>query len=220
MTKRKVEKINIYQLKAINGTNRARITNIGYMFGSPDFEDEEIIIDKTNNTNIKEIMENIYLKMYKCKMTDDFVSRHKKLPLMYASLFYQRKFVTGFLFSVYIYFEIITNTNKIQSLDSLLNTELVGKYTIEIVMDKKTEIIEMGNFLGLDETKEQLIKIIETDEMKNILKLELCKRDKERTERLGNVMDYKPVQPKYNFNELLKKYEDGDDINEILEEIK
>lgn len=216
MTKKKIEKINIFQLRAIKDTNKAKILRLGYIYSDTCYEDEEIIIDKEKKSTVKEIIDDIYLKMYKCRMTDKFVSTNKKLPLLYASLFYQKKFVTGYLFSIYVYFEIVTNTNKIQSLESLLNTDLIGKYTIEIVMDNRTEVIEIDNFQGYEETINQLMEIIETEEMKNIMKIELKKRNDERKERLGEIIEHKPIEPKYNFNELLKKYENGEDIDEIM----
>ncbi|ARF09184.1 hypothetical protein Catovirus_2_133 [Catovirus CTV1] len=211
------KKINIYQLNGIKNTNKAKINMVGYSFGES-YEDEEIMLDKKKKTYIKEIMENVHVKMYKCRMTDDFVSKHRKLPLLYASLFYERKFVTGFLFSVYVYFEILTDTKKIKTLDSLLKTELDGKYTIEIIMDDKTEVINMEKISDLEELVDNIMSVIETDEMKNIVKIEMNKRDEQRRERFGNFVGKKPPEPKYKFKELLKKYEETGDIDDVLGE--
>lgn len=214
--KRVNRKIIIYQMNGIKDTNKAKINVIGHSLGES-FEDEEIIIDKKNKGSIKQIMENVYLKMFKCRMTDEFVATQRKLPLLYASIFYERKFVTGYLFSIYVYFEIKSNTSQIKSLDSLLKTELEGKYTIEIVMDEKNEVIEIDKYYGNEEMIKNIMEIIETDELKNIIKIELKKRDEERIQRFGNLMEKRPGEPKYNFDELLKKYEESGNIDDIYE---
>lgn len=217
--KKKNQKINIYQLEGIKDTNKTKIKIVGYINGDAHYEDEEIIIDETNKSIIKEIMESVYVKMYKCRMTDDYVAKYKKLPLMYASLFYEKKFVTGYLFSIYIYFEIKTDTNKFKSLEALLNSVLEGKYSIEIVMDEKSEIIEIDSFGGYNETVNNLMEIIKTEEIGNIIKSELKKRDDERRERMGNIVENKPKEPKYNFTELLNKYQNEEDLNKIIHDI-
>ena len=56
--------------------------------------------------------------------------------------------------------------------------------------------------------------------MKNIINLELKKRDEERKERFGEIIEKKPNDPKYNFNELVEKYENGENIEMILNNLQ
>ncbi len=219
MTKKNTHRVNIYQLNGIKDTNKGCIKNVGYIYSDSQYDDEEIFFDKKKQITTKEIMDCVFIKMYKCRMTDEYVAKHKKLPLMYTSIYYQKKFITGYLFSVYVYFEITSDTSKIKTINSLLNTELNGKYSIEIVMDEKCEVINMKQFDGYDKVIDNMVNIINTDEMKDIIKRELNKRDSERKEQMGNIIENKPNEPKYNFTELLNEYEKGNNIDDVLKKI-
>ena len=49
---------NIFQLHGVKKTNTAKIRNVGHIDGDVKFDDEEIVIDEKNKTNIKEIIKN------------------------------------------------------------------------------------------------------------------------------------------------------------------
>lgn len=211
-----ITKYNVFQLRGINNTNKARLKLAGYITDDNQYDDEEIILDINTKATTKEIMDTVFVKMYKCRMTDGFVSSHKKLPLMYASIFYQKKFVTGYLFSVYIYFDIETDTKKFKTLRALTDSELDGKYTLEIVMDKKTEVIDLDKFMGYERTIDYLLNIIQSDEIKNIIQIELKHRDEERRKQFGKLLDSRPKEPSYNFSELLNQVKNGNDVDEVV----
>src|ERR1700744_1722274 len=127
-TKEKLAKrVGVYQLKAFKNTNTAQIKVIGYVNEGEKFSDEKIEYGKnrmSDGASGLKIMDDVYVVMYKCNVTDAFIITNKKLPIMYAAIMYQRPFTTGFLFSVNIFFEITTDTQTVKSVSQLLSMTL------------------------------------------------------------------------------------------------
>lgn len=196
----------IYRLVGINNSNKAQIKKIEYNLNEKSIPEDEEILNK-------QIMENIKLKLYRCRINENI--NLKKIPLYYISLYYERKFITGYLFSVYIYFENMTDITN-DNLDDILNLKLEGKYYIEIQIDDKTEIIYLDNYTDENSMMINMIELTETDELKDIIKIEISKRDEERRQRFGDMQITEPRKPKYNFNELLKKYEETGIIDDVF----
>ena len=213
MTKNIVsKKLYIYELDGIEKTNKGQLKGAGYSF-SKNYQDGELLID--GKTNIKEIMNNIYVKMYKSMMTWEFLSTNRKVPYIYGSIYYQRKFVTGHLLSVTVYFDILSDTKKIASISELLEMELDGKYYLEIEIGETKKIIDIDGIGGVDEVRDQIMMIIESDAMKKIIQSEMNKRDQERVEKYGKMVSDMPREPKYKFNDLLEIYEKDGNMDRI-----
>lgn len=213
----KQKKIYVYDLEAVNGTGKTQIKNVGYSY-TKDYQDGEILIN--GNTNIKEIMENIYVRLYKSKLTAEYLQSNKKISFMYASVFYQKKFVTGHLLDIVVYFDISTDTKIFRSFEELLAAQLEGKYMMEIGIGETKKIIDIENIYDKDDVVNQVLSIVESDIMKNIINIEMSKRDKERVEKYGKMVSDKPKEPKYKFDDLVGIYEqDGnmDRINKMVQ---
>lgn len=210
-------KIFIYELDPIENSSKGKLKGAGYSYNT-DYQDGELYID--GKTNIQEIMDNIYVKMYKSRMTTEYISTTKKLSFMYASIYYQKKFVTGHLLNITVYFDIISDTKTFTSFSELLNAELDGKYFIEIEIGDKKKIIDIDKIGNIEDIKNQIMMIIKSDAMSKIIMSEMDKRDKERVEKYGKMLSDVPKKPKYKFDDLLKIYEeDGnmDRINKIIQ---
>lgn len=75
-------------------------------------------------------------KFFSCNITGDYLLSNTKLPIFYLSIMYERQFVTGFLYSYYVYFTPDAKTQaELTEPKKYLNTNLHGTYTIELVTD-------------------------------------------------------------------------------------
>src|SRR5437899_3072740 len=81
-------KTMIYQLNGINGTNNAKLICLGYVSKNEDFKDIELKVN--GDEKVLEIFKDVFLKMYKCNISDGFLMANKKIPLYCASVIYQR----------------------------------------------------------------------------------------------------------------------------------
>lgn len=213
-TKRRV---NVFQVKAITNSNNAKIIHSGYITDGDRFADELIDIggkDVMNNgeTALK-ISQNIFVKFYKCNITDAYLLTNRKLPILYGTVMYERPFTTGYLFNLTVYLEISSDSTLIKEPSKLLTTTFDGKYSIDIEIDEnQKETIQLETFTTYEKITNQLLTIIKTPAMTNIIQIELKKRDEERIKRLGGIMEYTIPTPTYNFDELVKKYEKGEDL--------
>lgn len=210
--------ISVFQLKALKNTNTSKIKPVGIVDKGSSFADERIDVGSkeimNNGEKALKITEDIYVMFYKSNISDVYLLTNKKLPVLYASIMYQRPFTTGFLFNLYLNFSIISDTSKIKNVNELFTYTFEGKYEIEIEIDEKNkQVIPLEKFQGYDETVKNLIEIIQTVEMKEIISVELNKRDEERRKRLGGMTDYSIPKPTVIFKDLVEKYEQGEDIN-------
>ena len=140
MDKNEEKQIPIMKVKPIFNSNRGMIKCVGYIKNEKELGDELIEIDtdeKIKNeygTNLifisKHNSYNILAKIYSCNVIYSYLQQNRKVPVFYMTVIYERKFVSGFLLSYYVYFELDTQPQKI------LNSELYGKYTLEFVSDK------------------------------------------------------------------------------------
>jgi hypothetical protein len=210
-------RVNVFQVKAINNTNTAKISHQGYITDGERFADELIDIggkDIMNNgeTALK-ISPSIFAKFYKCNITDAYLLTNKKLPILYGTVMYERPFTTGYLFNLTVYLEITNDLTLIKDPSKILNTMFTGKYSIDIEIDEnQKETIPLDNFSTYEKITQQLLTIIKTPAMTNIIQIELKKRDEERIKRLGGMMEFTIPKATYNFDELVRKYEKGEDL--------
>lgn len=206
------KKIYIYDLVALKGTGKTQIKHTGYS-NTEDYRDGEILVN--GNTNTKEIEKNVYARFYKSKLTAEYLQSNKKISFMYVSLFYQKKFVTGHLLNIVIYFDISTDTKEFSSFDDLLKAHLDGKYIMEIDVGEIKKSFDMDNVNGEDDAVSQVLTILESNVMKDIIKKEMKKRDEERIEKYGRMVSDMPKTPKYKFNDLVEMYKKDGDLDRI-----
>ena len=207
------ERVYIYQTRGIKDTTTAQLKCIGYIAPDQDFKDEPM--DYKGKT-LSLYDNSVSIKFYRSNINQGYMLNNKKLPIMYASVTYNKPLVTGHLFNIHIMFEITSDTSQIKTVTQLLSTPLTGKYYIEIDIDDKKDTIDIVEFAGYKETADNLMAILSSDSMIDIIKQQLKKRDEERIKKWGSPADYKVSVPKYNFGDLVKRYEKGENIEEII----
>lgn len=223
MSKDVDKKYGIFRVKAIKGTNTAKIKYCG-LFNDDDnnkIVDEPLICNGTEGRNgmignindsdgneyIYKINDTIYMRFYYCNIRDSFLLSSRRLPIIYATIMYHTPIITGILFNIFLEFEI---TTMVKTEKQLINMTLDGKYQLRIILnDKESRVIELDSFTSNKDMIETIKTLIDTDEMKFIITKLLEDRRKERCERLGLIDNtYSIPKAKYNFNQLVKEYEE------------
>lgn len=179
-------KIYVYNLEGNENTNTAKFKLEGYI------EDNTQILDHELEIKHNPDIENISIKAYKCRLLHNIVERYRKIPIMYLSIHYERKYAIAHLMNIYIMFDIQDDTKEIKSLDELLSTNLNGKYSVEIVTVNKSKSVSLDKYLGDDKMIEYLLLVMETDEIQEIIKEEINNLNNDRRKRFGEFMDHIP----------------------------
>jgi hypothetical protein len=222
-------KIYIYRLIPVenksDGTNnndenknKGMIKQIGFITDPKDFKDEEFEIVDQDNKEMTKINDYINIKFKKSSITDAYIQKNNKLPVMYASVIYSKPFLTGVLMEMVVYFEF--DTKKIKSAKQLLETEIKGKFVTEISINNSIETLRMENFTTYEETAKDMCKLLKTDVMIEIINELMKERDEERRKKFGSPADFKIPKVTYKFDDVVKKYEEGMNIDEILKTIE
>jgi len=123
-----------------------------------------------------------------CNISGSYIIKNNKLPVYYVTMLYEKQFVSGQLFTLFVYFTLDNKTeNELLLPKHYVNKPMSGKFTLELVSDEsfltflvenKTHEIEeqlMAQYLDEfesadDEHKKLLMKRIsdETTEKLNI----------------------------------------------------
>lgn len=160
---------------------------------------------ETMNKYIYNISETVYARFYKSMIAGNYLMMNKGLPVIHCSILYEDKLVKGFLLNICIEFQI---TTKVKSEKELINNKLDGIYQIVIRKDEKEDAkcIDLETFPTEKIIIETLKTIIQTDEMKSIIRDMLEKRRLERIEKYGSFDDIEIPKPRYNFSKLVQEY--------------
>lgn len=76
----------------------------------------------------------IFGKFCQCNVTGNFLVQTNKLPVYYITMMYDKQFVTGCLFNVFLYFTIDPESQaKLTSPEKYVNTLINGTFTLECV---------------------------------------------------------------------------------------
>jgi hypothetical protein len=71
-----------------------------------------------------------------CNIVGNYLLKNTKFPIYYVTILYDKKFVSGYLFTLFLYFTMDEETKKELTLPKkYLNKSMKGKYTIELVAD-------------------------------------------------------------------------------------
>ena len=150
-----------------------------------------------------------------CNISGSYIIKNSKLPVYYATMLYEKQFVSGQLFTLFIYFTLDEQTEKELLLPkNYVNRLMGGKFTLELVSDESFLTFLVENKTPEIET-ELMMKYFDEfesadDEHKQII---MKKISEETTEKLNSYRKFfEPVDipyPKRTFivskmNELLK----------------
>ena len=218
-------KIGVYQLVP-NQNNTAKFVEKGYVKYGKNFDDETIKLDFLKSEDIKFKIDSdrvryddeIYFQFYKDNVASTYMSMTDRIPIFHCSVMYQRKILMGNLFNIYLFFKI-ENTKSIKSFNELTSTNLKGKYELMIEFNDRKEELPFENFVSYNEMVKDIVELLSSDVMKEIINVELNKKDQERVKQYGKVDDYSIPDKVVNFDELVKKYQENNGNMDEIEKL-
>lgn len=158
-TKEQLEKmIPVFHLKP-ESSNRVKSILTMYAENEERLCDDQLEIETPEN--IKEQIGNNTLllgqvnsyvivgKFCACNIPGDYLVNNNKIPVYYLSIIYNRQFITGCLFNIFIYFEISEDTKKkLNEPKKYYKAYMDGKFTVQFVpsddnfIDKIKDLVE------------------------------------------------------------------------------
>ncbi len=152
----------VFSLDGISGENRVMIKHLENI----KLKDKETIQDTL--VEKYQILPGIMGEIYICNITDTYLMVSKTLPMVYASIVFEKPMRRILLFRVYLCFTISTD---IKNHNELLNSPLDGKFAMELFMDgKKIKLDDdIGVFTSNDVIYTKLKNFVASEEMKNMI---------------------------------------------------
>ncbi len=169
--------------------------------------DEFLECSNEKDPRILTYIEDMYIRFYRCSITDKYLETHSVLPVMYGEVSYYNSIMSAKLYNVFLEFKI---TDDIKTAKELIGPRINGKYRLNIngttqdfEFRSQTQTIEyIKEYLFKDEVKREITKI------KNN-KLQEKKETMGYTADMYNYAeDYveKIQKNKIKYNDLLDKY--------------
>jgi hypothetical protein len=190
----------VYRFNPIRNTNEVRLKYLGNSYTDESLLKNEAIEFESDFDTVKKIGKNTFYfgkhmdyevkgKIYLCNIGDDYILKNDKYPIMHLSIMYEKQFVTGFLFAVFINFK--PNT-KITNIKDIINSDIDGKFTVEFsdVDCATTKSIEKSKDIIRDRTMTKYLKDFESNE-NNLHELDILmgKIDNEINEQIKKMKE-------------------------------
>src|SRR3989344_341899 len=128
--------------RIINKKDITKCMSVGVFKEEPNVKLNDEPFHINNNNNIVHSYEykkyTINAGTFLCNISDTYIQQHNKIPTHYLTYFYNNKFVNGYLFSMFIYFEMTKETiDRLQkNPKEYINSQVNGKYTFEFAFDE------------------------------------------------------------------------------------
>ncbi len=219
-------KIGVYQLEPY--PSHVKFTQKGYVKYGKNFNDEVIDLKFVDKDKIKFTLDNnrikyndeIYFEFYKDNIASTYFTRTSRIPVFHCSVMYNRNIIIANLINIYLYFNV-ENSKSYKSFDQLTTSDIKGTYELIVEYDKKQEKLPFEKFTSHEDLVNDIIEMLSSELMENMIEEELKRRDEERIKTYGKVDDYVLPDKTINFNDLIKKYESNNgNMDEIMEMYK
>lgn len=187
---KQIKNTGVYNIRGVKHESKAIIKPAGMI----ELNCTDYVSDKPIDSF--KLYDNIFGEVYLCNIVDSFLMSTKKLPIMYLTLFIERPMRRIYLFKLYLYFTI---TSKIKNGEDLINHELNGKFTVEIVIENNYRELDkkIDKYPGLRKVSSMFIDLVKTDDMTDFIKSlvdeENEKLKQEFNSRYGNCTIPKPT---------------------------
>lgn len=110
-----------------------------------------------------------------CNIVGNYLLKNTKFPIYYVTILYDKKFVSGYLFTLFVYFTMNDETKKeLDHPKKYLNKSMKGKFTFELVGD--------------DDFLSKLVKNKTADIEKEVMEKYIGKFDEATDEEKTNMM--------------------------------
>jgi hypothetical protein len=143
--------VPVFRLKPLSN-ERVSCKYVGCVENSDKLIDETIEFDEIDKVSGSNTMIGlgkygeylVYGKALICNISGAYLLKNKKLPVYYMTTLYNRQFISGGLFSIFLYFTLDTSTlETLTTPQKYVNRLLTGSFTLELVADDGF----LGNFI-------------------------------------------------------------------------
>jgi hypothetical protein len=198
--------VPVFQLKTTYGSNSVKTKIIGVTGNEEDIRSKKMEF-QTDDVSINKFGKNVlYIDSYKgynikaqayiSNIGGTYLVTQPKWPVMYMSLLYERKFVSGCIFSIFVFFEMSEESKKeLSDLKKYVNNNIYGKFSIEIIRDDKFDDLLNNNF---KEKLEEKIMASYSDKF-----TELSNNDPSKLESLMEEIQNKITEELNTYKQLL-----------------
>jgi hypothetical protein len=197
----------IYQLHPTANSNQAQFVCIGWLDKEEDtLKNEHIELEYEKNPDLDTAVQ---YKMFRQNLTTGFILTNRRIPLLYLSVLYDKKFVTGHLFNITLYYNISSDLSKITNMDELLKSKLEGSFYFQIDhISLDTKHVILTKYTNLANIREQLINLANKDYILELTRKVLEERDLERVSKYGRITDYVIPVPSVNITKIIQDNDD------------
>lgn len=139
-----------------------------------------------------EIFKGVVGEIYTCNITDAFIMKTRKLPMMYISVIHDKPLRRILLFRVYLCFTILS---EIKTSKELLHNKHNGKFSLEIEIDNTRKELndQLDKYPGDEKLYNKLTDFTLAPEMKDLSKSLVADIDKKLQEEYEKEFaQYKP----------------------------
>jgi hypothetical protein len=191
----------VYNVNGMNG-QKAIIKGAGNIKLGNGEVVKDTLLNRFNITNV------VYGEINKCNIIDKYLLSNKKLPVLYVSVVYEKPLVRDVLFTIFLYFTI---TDDIKNENELINKEINGLFSVEMMMNKSNTVIESdiskNGYVNDDTVIENIKEMIFSSEIKPIIEGLITIKDEERRKRILDMypgqIKCEPPKVSYKFDDLL-----------------
>lgn len=176
----------IFQANGVHNKNAISLDHIKNV----ELAEQEYIQDNKEKAYI--ILKNVTGEIFRCNLTHTFVQSTKKIPMFYVVARYSSKMTVTELFKIFLYFQI---EDDVISSDQLLNSELNGRYILEMNIKNNTQVLDnnFGVFKGNKNIKNKLMQITKQIKIIEIVKTMMNESDLHKIQNMGDpYSDLKP----------------------------
>ena len=193
---------NVQGVQSDTSSHRAIIKGAGSIKLGPGEIVKDTLSSKFDITKV------VHGEINNCNIVDKYLLSNKKLPVLYVSVVYEKPLVRDVLFTIFLYFTI---TDDIKNENDLINTEINGQYSVEMIVNKTNVVLDSdinnNGFTNNNEIINDIKKMIFSPETLPIIDNLIKIKDDERRQRIldmcpGQIIT-EPPKISYKFDDLL-----------------
>jgi hypothetical protein len=191
----------IFRMKPQPHSDVCQIKHVGYLTKDQQLGDEIVDIETTkemqesHGKNVYHLGKfkgyDIFFIIYRTNMLGSYLVNKSTLPVYSISVMYQKNIVMGYLFDVYVFFDINKESYiKLSTLKTVVNANVNGRYIIKIQGDEelqsnRNKLFESLETIVLEEIAKNNLDNMTEDNILNIYN----NRIEEKKKYYTNILD-------------------------------
>jgi len=156
-----MNKNGVYKIKGIKKNNKIVIKPIGTIELNVNQSIPDTLVERYN------IKKHIIDEIYTCNLLDTYITKNKKLPMIYINVIYEKPLLKVCLMRIVLSFLI---EQDIKDENDLINKEISGKFILEVNINNNNKELEtIEYYKGKKQVIEEFINLTKSDDILNII---------------------------------------------------